>query len=399
MLKHSLFEVELKKYSVVGILNIPYLLNEEEEKEQIDSQISITALIDALASIEQLNRIDHLNMWDIQTDIQELYKKCFAQFPTILNEEEVKNNFTLASIIPEKTSRDTALKMINSIIAVGALVLRNHIVLKQSLNKYKYQFGLGGIWEKIQKEIVDIFRTIVKIQEEVRESVAVDMLCIDEKDSTYSSLIASILELNTYHFPFLYSPITTYLSQFHTFIQEGTLFTWIESFTLQFIEILKNDACKMFSACMSSNDAFRYNKSTDTQFLCCSVLNSNFNVLLEMKAALPESYYFYIVEIAINMITLFFKELNSIMDKQAKDSRYYSLFLEDSDIFKEIRLDSMYEQIRLNIPMNLFNDFCKMLGYIYEKKGKLEQTETDFLKFNAVGKSSFIGESAKVLYT
>lgn len=398
LLKQNAFEIELKKYTVVGILNVSYLLNEDEEKnDSFDSNISIGGLIDALASIDQLNRIDHLNMWDIQSDIQELNKKCFAQFQTIPYEEEVLSKFTLSSIIPEKPSRDTALKIVNSVIAVAALVMRNHFLLKQALNQYKYQFNLGSIWEKVQREIIEVFRTIVKIQEKVRESVAVDILNIDEKDSTYSSLLGSILELSTYHFPFLYKPIKIYLSQFQSIIQEGILLEWVDGFTFQFIETLKTDTCKMFSACILSNDAFRYNKTADAHFLCCTVITSNLKVLAEIKAALPEKYLFYIIEIVINMLSLLFKDLSGTMEKQTKDSRFYNLFLEDLEIFQEIRLDPAYEQVRLKIPNKLLANFAKALGYCSEKKGKLEQTEETFLKFNAVGKSSFIGESAKVI--
>ena len=84
------------------------------------------------------------------------------------------------------------------------------------------------------------------------------------------------------------------------------------------------------------------------------------------------------------------------MEKQTKDSRFYTLFLEDSEIFQEIRLEPLYEEVRLNIPSNIFRDFTKALGYISERRGKLDQCEKTFLKFNAIGKSSFIGESAKV---
>jgi hypothetical protein len=398
LLKHNSYEIELKKYSVVGLLNISYLLNEDEEKENTDNSIPVSSLIDALASIEQLNRIENLSMWDIQSDIQELYKKCFAQFPTLPDEEEYKSSHVLSSIIPQKNSRETAMKVFNSVTAVAALVIRNHFLLKQSLNRYKYTFSMGSIWEKIQKEILDVFRTIVKIPEKVNESIAADLLSVEEKESTYSSLLGSILELNAYHFPYLYYSITTYLSQFHSIIQEGNLVSYIEDFTLQFIEILKNDTCKMFSACMATNDAFRYNKSTDSLFVCCSVLNSNFQTLIEIKSEVPEKYSFYIIEIAVNLVALFFKDLNALMEKQTKDSKFYSLFLENSEIFQEIRLEKLYEQVRLEVPESIYYPFTKALGYINEKKGILEETEKSFLKFNAIGKSSFIGESAKVRF-
>ena len=396
LLKHSSFESELKKYSVVGILNIEYLLNDDEDKDASES-ISISGLIDALASIEQLNKIDHLHMWDIQSDIQELIKKCFALFPTIPFEEEIKSKYTLESIIPNKSSKETGLKIANSVIAVAALTIKNQFLLKKSLSKYKYQYSVAGIWEKVQKEVINVFRTIVKIPEEQRESVMVDMLYVEEKDSTYSSMLGSILELSTYHFPYLCNPLASYLSQFHNAIQEGSLISWIEEATHQFIEVLKDDSYKMFSACIANNDAFRFNKTNDALFLSCSVVNSNLKTLMEIKSELNEKYVFFIIEIAVSMLSMFFKDLNSLIEKQTKDSRYYTLFLENSEIFQEIRLDPSFAEVRLSIPNNIYNNFTKSLGYLSEKKGILEETENKFLKFNAVGKTSFIGESAKVL--
>lgn len=395
LLKHSSFEVELRKFSVVGILNIPYLLSEEEEKEQIDS-MSIAGLIDTLAVIEQLNRIEHLNMWDIQTDIQDLYKKCFAQFPTILVEEERMRDFTIASIVVDTFSRETALKVMNSVVAVAALVIRNHFLLKQSLNKYMYTFTMGWIWEKIQKEIIDVFRTIVKIPEPMRESLAESMLMVEEKDSTYTSLLSSILDLSPYHYPYLYKHIDSYLSQFHSAIQEGSLVSWVDDCNLQFLETLKLDSCKMFSTCASSNDAFRLSRSGDLKFMCCQVLNSNLATLCEIRNLLPEKFAFYIVDISATMVAFFFRELNGIIDKHTKDSKFYSLILEDEEIFQEIRLEKLYDSVHLRIPVQVSSAFVKALGYLNEKKGKLEDTENIFLKFNAIGKSTFIGESAKL---
>ena len=399
VLKQSSFEIELKKYAVVGMLNIPYLISEEDDKDQSETQTSIPVLIDALASIDQLSRIEHLSMWDIQSDIQDLYKKCFAQFPTIPLEEEAKYSYTLSSIVVSRSSRETALKVINSIISVAALVLKNHFLLKQSLNKFKYTFSMGGLWEKLQREIIDIFRTICKIPDNSRESIVVDILSIEEKDSTYSSLLASILELSHFHFPYLFHPVTTYLEQFHSAVQDGTLFPWVEDFSLQFLEILKNDSCKMFSACMSSNEAFRVVKTSESKFLSCFVLYENLATLHEIKNALPDKYGFYIVEIAMNMIQLFIKELNGIMDKQTKDSKFFSLFLEDEEIFQELRADKLFENVSLSVPEEVKHGFLTALGRDKDAKGKLEETENNFLKFNLIGKSEFIGESAKVRTT
>lgn len=398
LLKHNSFEIELKKYAVVGMLNIPYLLSEIEEEEQNDSQTSIPVLIDALASIDQLSRIENLSMWDFQSDLQDLNKKCFAQFPTIPLEEETKASYTIASIIVSQSSKETALKVINSVIAVAALVIKNHFLLKQSLNKYKYTFSMGGLWEKVQKEIIDVFRTISKIPESNRESVAVDILNVEEKDSTYFSLLSSILELSYFHFPYLFNPVTTYLEQFHSAIQDGNLFQWVENFTLQFLEFLKNDTCKMFSACMSSNDAFRVVKSSDPSFLSCFVLLQDFEILYSVKNALPENYTFYFVEIAINILGLFMKELNTIMDKQTKDSKFFTLFLEDEEIFQELRQEPLFSQVSLMIPPLFQTSFFKLLGRQAQKTGKLLETEKLYLNFNSVGKSEFIGESAKLSF-
>ena len=153
----------------------------------------------------------------------------------------------------------------------------------------------------------------------------------------------------------------------------------------------------MFSACIANNDAFRFNKTNDALFLSCSVVNSNLKTLMEIKSELNEKYVFFIIEIAVSMLSMFFKDLNSLIEKQTKDSRYYTLFLENSEIFQEIRLDPSFAEVRLSIPNNIYNNFTKSLGYLSEKKGILEETENKFLKFNAVGKTSYIGESAKVL--
>jgi hypothetical protein len=396
VLKHSSFEVELKKYAVVGMLNIPYLLSEDDEKEQNDTQTSIPGLIDALASIDQLSRIEHLSMWDLQTDIQDLYKKCFAQFPTIPLEEDAKYSYALSSIVVSRNSRETALKVINSVIAVAALVLKNHFLLKQSLNKFKYTFSMGGLWEKLQKETIDIFRTICKLPDNARESMAVDILNIEEKDSTYFSLLSSILDLSNFHFPYLYHPVTTYLEQFHSAVQDGILFSWVEDFSLQFLDILKADSCKMFSSCMVCNDAFRVVKTSDSKFLSSFVLSQNLETLNEIKNALPEKYSFYIIDIAMNMVYLFIKDLHILMDKQTKDSKFYSLFLEDDEIFQELRLEKLFQTVSLKIPNEVTHGFLSALGRQKLSNGKLEETENNFLKFNLIGKSEFIGESAKV---
>ena len=330
--------------------------------------------------------------------MQDLNKKCFAQFPTIPLEEDFNAACTLASIVVSQNYKETALKVVNSVVAVAALVIKNHFLLKQSLNKYKYTFSMGGLWEKVQKEIIDVFRTISKIPENNRESMAVDILNVEEKDSTYFSLLSSILELSNFHFPYLFHPVTTYLEQFHSAIQDGNLFQWVENFTLQFLEILKNDACKMFSACINSNDAFRVVKTSDSSFLSCYVLVQNFETLYNIKNSLPENYTFYFIEIVMTMLSQFMKELNSIMEKQTKDSKFFTLFLEDEEIFQELRQEPLFESVSLGIPQGVKESFLKLLGRQAQKSGKLKETEKLFLNFNSIGKSDFIGESAKLSF-
>ncbi|CAG9325172.1 SEC8 [Blepharisma stoltei] len=404
-MKQGSFELEIKRYAVVRTLRIDFLLAEQEEKDLWETTNPIPGLLESLSSVNQLNLIETLSIRDIQPDLQHLFKVCFSQFPSYIpeDESEIKSNF-LISLLPNEQAREQALKIINGIIAAAAIVMRNHFALKKWLKQYNADFSVISVWEKIEKEIKDIFRALIKLPNRLGDAAnIVEMLGEnEEKESTYSSLLSSIIKLNTYHYPYLYKPISLYIRQF-TVNVFGTDMIKDEGLNdetfFQFLDILKQDIYAQFSACVTSSEAFRFNKTNSADFNSFLVLNSNLKIILEFKNCFLSSQHLSFLEVIAIQFTLLFKELGSLFENQTKGSAYYSLFIEDSDLFQELRSDPAFFNARLDIPAYANEAFINIIGRSGSPPaGQISEKEGHFIRFETMVDHPFIGESAKLSF-
>lgn len=310
-MKEGSSDLEIKRYAVVRTLRIDFLLGTQDEKELWENLNPIPGLLESLSSISHLEKIETLTTRDIQPDLQNLFKVCFSQFQPINSEEsENSKSYLLNSLLPSNLAKEQAMKILNGIIAAAALVMRNHFILKKCLSDYKTEFSVFSVWEKIESELKEIFRALIKLPTKFEDPGTVyDMLGEnEEKESTYASLLSSIIKLNTYLYPYLFKPLTLYLKQFMVQVYGHEMMKENDDTFFKFIDILKQDVYTQFSACISSSEAFRFTKTNSSYFNSFSVLDSNLATILEFKKCFLTYQNSGFIEVLAIQFTLLFKE-------------------------------------------------------------------------------------------
>ena len=391
-------ESEFKRYAVLGTLNVKYILRQEEDKEVTELVESLTSMLEALSSINSLASIPKLIDEREEKLIENLFKTCFSQMPT-LNYEDPKGlrDFSLKALLPNEQAREMALKIVNQMFAVSALVMRNHLSLLSELDKFSVGLNLQPLWKTLQKQILEVFQTIINITG--KNSFLGDPESI--QDTRYMTLLSSVIPLTPYHYPFLYNRMSLYVKDLMEGVRTGDFRGQILNLALEkklfnFLEVLKDDCQRLFTLCVTSSDAFRYNKAQECRFVCTQTFCANLKALEQFKQHLPEQHHTQLLDSVVMMLGLFIKESQTIFEKHTETTGYNILFLEEPQVVEDLRSETSFKKVSLESLAS--TPFVSSLFKAPKTSGLLQEREGYHLYFQTSLQNPFIAEAAKLTF-
>ena len=153
-------EKEYKRYTILGTLNIVYLLNTDNLLED-NQNYGIDRLIDGIAAINYTQNLPELVYKNVKTDIETLIKFAIASSSyETLEMTESENPYCISSIMPSSKTIESAHKIINGVVALCIIVIRcllyrNHLyMIKLLQTKYKFdKLNLEVLWRSIDQEL------------------------------------------------------------------------------------------------------------------------------------------------------------------------------------------------------------------------------------------------------
>jgi hypothetical protein len=158
-------EKEYRRYAIQGTLNIVYLLNTDNVLED-NQNSSIERLLDGISSINYISKLPDLVYKDIKSDMETLLKSAVSCAPDeAADMSESPNQYCISSIMPKPKTIESVHKIINGVVALCTIVIRNHLYLSKLLQtKYKYdKLNLETLWRAIDLELKLLSSSFLKM--------------------------------------------------------------------------------------------------------------------------------------------------------------------------------------------------------------------------------------------